>query len=90
MQNNDDFGTPECLKKMWRFVAEQVLLLGQIIPQLRNNPPEQFPFAHLLFNAVFDSGHSFMLLLENNKIRDCFPLARCVLETTITLALSQR
>jgi Family of unknown function (DUF5677) len=83
MQNDVDFGTPECLTEMWRIVAEQALLLGQIIPMLRDKPPEQFPFAHLLFNAVFDSGHSFMLLLENHKLRDCFPLARCVLETTI-------
>lgn len=80
---SDDFGTPECVKKMWRLVAEQCLLLGETVGILRSNPPADFPLAHLMFNAVLDSGHSYMLLLENSKIRDCFPLARCILETTV-------
>lgn len=85
MQDNDDFGTPEDQRKMWRFVGEQCLQLGEVVKRLRAQPPAQFRFANLLFNAVVDSSHSLMLLLENNKIRDCLPLARCVLETTINV-----
>ena len=75
------FGSEEETRRLWSLLQRHIRLLVQARDSLAKEPGEVWSVVYRLLWAVVDSAESFAILCPKPQLRDCYVVARTVLET---------